>query len=104
MRSILLKFIVLGAVVALFAAQAPVIFESKARIITSGRDPVIAVRASGALSLMKVANGDAWLQTSFDGGDSFEPSVRINDVAGEVSSHAESSPQLHVRSMHEFYC
>jgi hypothetical protein len=104
MRPIFLKFIVLGAVVALFAAQPPVIFESKARIVTSGRDPMIAVRASGALSLMKVEKGDVWLQTTFDGGDSFEPPVRINDVAGEVSSHAESSPQLYVRTMHEFYC
>ncbi len=104
MRSIFLKFVVLGAVVALFAAQAPIAFESKARIVASGRDPMIAVRASGALSLMKVENSDVWLQTSFDGGDGFEPSVRINDVAGEVSSHAESSPQLYVRTMHEFYC
>ena len=54
---------VLGAVVTLFAAQAPVVFESKARIVTSGRDPMIAVRASGALSLLKVENGDVRLQT-----------------------------------------
>jgi hypothetical protein len=104
MRSRFLKFAFSGAAVLLFAAQAPITFEPKPRIVTSGRDPVIAVRASGALSLMKVDNGNLWLETSFDSGDSFEAPVRINDVASEVTSHAESSPQLYVRTMHEFYC
>lgn len=64
---------------------------------------MLAVRASGALSLLKVDKGDLWLQTSFDSGDSFEAGVRVNDVEGEVRSHAESSPQLQVRTMSEFY-
>ncbi len=64
---------------------------------------MLSIRASGAVSLMKVDKGDLWVQTSFDGGDSFEPGVRVNDVPGEVSSHAESSPQMQVRTRSEFY-
>jgi rhodanese-related sulfurtransferase len=52
---------------------------------------------------MKVLKGDLWVQTSFDGGDSFEPAVRVNDVQGEVSSHGESSPQMQIRTRSEFY-
>ncbi|HET8548926.1 MAG TPA: sialidase family protein [Bryobacteraceae bacterium] len=92
------------AVVALCALQSSVQFESKPRIVSKGRDPVLSVRASGALSLMKVDNGDLWVETSFDGGDSFEEAIRVNDVPGEVSSHGESSPQMQVRSRGEFYC
>jgi hypothetical protein len=79
------------------------IFEPEPRVIAAGRDPVMAVRASGAISLLKVEERDLWLSTSFDGGDSFEQRVRVNDVAGEVSSHLESSPRLCVRSRGEFY-
>ena len=64
---------------------------------------MLAVRASGALSLLKVENKDLWLQTSFDAGDSFEERIRVNDVPGEVSSHHESSPQMVVRTRSEFY-
>ncbi len=78
-------------------------FEAKPRVITAGRDPMISVRASGAVSLMKVDKGNLYLQTSFDGGDSFEEPVRVNDIAGEVSSHHESSPQMQVRTRSEFY-
>jgi hypothetical protein len=78
-------------------------FESKPRVITVGRDPMISVRSSGAVSLLKVEKGNLLLQTSFDGGDSFEEPVRVNDVAGEVSSHHESSPQMQVRTRSEFY-
>jgi hypothetical protein len=85
------------------ATQPSVQFEPRPRIVTEGRDPVISVRASGALSLMKVLKGDLWVQTSFDGGDSFEPAVRVNDVPGEVSSHGESSPQMQIRTRSEFY-
>jgi hypothetical protein len=53
---------------------------------------------------MKVDKGDLWVQTSFDGADSFEHGVRVNDIQGEVSSHAESSPQMQVRTRSEFYC
>jgi hypothetical protein len=95
---------VAAAAVALWASSSPGIFESKPRIVAQGRDPMLAVRASGAISLMKVEKGDLWVQTSFDGGDSFEPGVRVNDAAGEVSSHGESSPQMQVRTRSEFYC
>jgi hypothetical protein len=89
---------------ALCAIQSTVQFETKPRIVGKGRDPMVSVRASGALSLMKVQKGDLWVETSHDGGDSFEEPVRVNDVPGEVSSHGESSPQMQVRSRGEFYC
>lgn len=91
------------AVAALFAAVVPRTFEPKPRIVTEGRDPMISVRASGALSLMSVNKGDIWVHTSHDGGDSFEHPVRVNDTIGEVSSHGESSPQMQVRTRSEFY-
>jgi hypothetical protein len=79
------------------------VFEPEPRVISPGRDPVVSVRASGALSLLKVEGKDLWLETSFDGGDSFEQRVRVNDVSGEVSSHSESSPRMVVRTRSEFY-
>ncbi len=88
----------------LWAASSPGIFESRPRVVAEGRDPMLSVRASGALSLMKFDKGDLWVQTSFNGGDTFEPGVRVNDVPGEVSSHGESSPQMQVRTRGEFYC
>lgn len=90
--------------IGLWAASGSRMFESRPRVVAEGRDPMLAVRASGAISLMKVDKGDLWVQTSHDGGDSFEPGVRVNDTAGEVSSHGESSPQLQVRTRGEFYC
>jgi hypothetical protein len=78
-------------------------FEPQPTVIGKGRDPQLAVRASGELFLLRVEGQDLWLETSNDGGDSFGEKVRVND-AGEVSSHAESTPQMIVRSMHEFYC
>jgi hypothetical protein len=92
--------IVAGAT--LSAAQAR--FESTPRAVATGRDPSLAVRASGAVSMLAVEKGDLWLLTSFDGGDSFEQRVRVNDVAGEVASHGENSPRLHMRSRSEVYC
>lgn len=86
------------------AAAQTVQFEPHPRLVADGRDPIVSVRASGAISLLKVDKGDLWVQTSFDGGDSFEQGVRVNDVAGEVSSHAESSPQMQIRTRSEFYC
>lgn len=103
MRRAISICIVVGAV-GLWAASSTGIFESAPRIVAQGRDPMLAVRASGAVSLMKVDKGDLWVQTSFDGGDSFEPGVRVNDRPGEVSSHGESSPQMQVRTRSEFYC
>jgi hypothetical protein len=85
------------------AEEAPVVFEPAPRRIVSGRDPQIAVRASGELFLVKAEGGNLWLHISHDGGDSFEEGVRVNDVEGEVSSQAEASPLLVVRGMHEFY-
>jgi hypothetical protein len=93
----------LALAIGVWAAGPSGIFEAKPRVVAEGRDPMLAVRASGAISLMKVDKGNLWLHTSFDGGDSFEPPVRINDIEGEVSSHGESSPQMQVRTRSEFY-
>lgn len=86
-----------------FARAEKFSFEPKPSVIEKGRDPQLAVRASGELFLLRVEGPDLWLENSNDGGDSFGERVRVND-AGEVSSHAESTPQMVVRSMHEFYC
>ncbi len=77
-------------------------FEPAPRVLEKGRDPQLAVRESGDLFLLRVDGGNLWLQTSSDGGDSFGPGVRVNE--DDVSAHAESTPQMVVRSMHEFYC
>jgi hypothetical protein len=87
----------------LLAADASVVFEPEPRRVVSGRDPQIAVRASGELFLLKVEDGNLWLHASFDGGDSFEAPIRVNGDETPVSSHAESQPQLRVRGMREFY-
>jgi hypothetical protein len=102
-RAFLFSAVVLTAI-GLWAAGSPGIFFSRPRVVAEGRDPMLAVRASGAISLMKVDKGNLWVQTSFDGGDSFEPGVRVNDTPSEVSSHGESSPQMQVRTRSEFYC
>ena len=95
---------IISVMMALAAIPRPgAVFEPQPRAISAGRDPVVAVRASGALSLLKVEGKDLWLETSLDGGDSFEERVRINDIAGEVSSHSESSPRMVVRTRSEFY-
>lgn len=104
MKRMLLSSVVAATAIGLWAGSSSGIFESRPRTVAEGRDAMLAVRASGALSLMKVDKGDLWVQTSFDGGDSFEPGVRVNDTPGEVSSHAESSPQMQVRTRSEFYC
>lgn len=79
-------------------------FEPKPRPVAPGRDPMLHVRASGAISLATVDAGNLYIRTSHDGGDSFEEPVRVNDVEGDVSSHGESSPQMQVRTRSEFYC
>lgn len=91
------------AAAASLAANSLRTFEPKPRQIATGRDPILSVRASGALSLLKVEGSNLVLQTSFDGGDSFEKPVRVNDVENEVASHHESSPQMQVRTRSEFY-
>ncbi len=85
------------------AATGPVSFEPKPRAVATGAHPQIAVRASGALSLLKVSKGDLWYLTSHDGGDTFESSVRVNATPGEVTAHQENSPQLQLRSRSELY-
>ena len=97
------SWILLAAPLALLAQNASVVFEPNARRVVSGRDPQIAVRASGELFLTKAEGGNLWLHTSHDRGDSFDGGVRVNDVEGEVSSQGEASPLLSLRSMHEFY-
>ena len=77
-------------------------FEPKGRVVTSGSDPQLGVRASGEVFLLKLKDRDIWLQTSGDGGDSFESAVKVND-ADEVAAHAENTPQMIVRTMREFY-
>lgn len=104
MKKALLTSAVVMMAIGLWAASPSRMFESRPRLVAEGRDPMLAVRASGAISLMKVDKGDLWVQTSLDGGDSFEPGVRVNDMPGEVSSHGESSPQMQVRTRSEFYC
>ena len=105
MFSIRVVIVYLAAAVlfAPFAGAEKFDFEPHSRAVAKGGDPQLAVRASGELFLLRVEGPDLWLETSSDGGDSFDEKVRVND-AGEVSSHAESTPQMIVRSMHEFYC
>ena len=94
---------VLCLAAAALTAQTYVSFEPKPRTVVEGRDPELAVRASGAISLLKVDKGNLWMQPSFDGMDSFEPGVRVNDIEGEVVSHGENSPILNMRSRSEIY-
>jgi hypothetical protein len=77
-------------------------FEPKAHLLEKGSDPQIAVRASGEVFLLTLRGKDLWLQTSSDNGDSFDSGVQVND-GGSVMSHSENTPQMVVRSMHEFY-
>jgi hypothetical protein len=97
-----MKVLVLAAALAAVTPQS-VVFEPKPRLVSPGREPVIAVRASGALSLLEVEGKDLYLKTSFDAGDTFETKVRVNDVVGEVAAHHESSPRMAIRSRSEFY-
>ena len=77
-------------------------FEPVGRVVAKGSYPQLGVRASGDLFLLRVKDRNLWLQTSSDGGDSFDEGVRVND-GGEVASHAENTPLMVVRSMREFY-
>jgi hypothetical protein len=77
-------------------------FELQGRVVAKGSDPQLGVRASGELFLLLLKDGNIWLQTSADGGDSFEGGVRVND-GGEIASHSENTPQMVVRTMREFY-
>jgi hypothetical protein len=95
------------ALVWLFAgaalSPAQVTFEQAPRPVARGRDPSLAVRASGAVSLLVAEGGDLWLLTSFDGGDSFDERVRVNDIPGEVASQGENSPRLHMHGHGQVY-
>jgi len=77
-------------------------FEPTGRVLVKGSYPQLGVRASGDLFLLRLKDRNLWLQTSSDGGDSFDEGVRVND-GGEVDSHAENTPLMIVRSMREFY-
>lgn len=77
-------------------------FEAQGRVVTKGSDPQLGVRASGEIFLLSLKERNIWLQTSGDGGDSFDDAVRVNDVDG-VASHSENTPQMMVRTMREFY-
>lgn len=90
--------------VALFAAPpGPVQFESKPRAVSLGSYPQFGMRVSGAISLLKVEDGDVWYLTSSDGGDSFPERVRVNQVRHEVQAHSENNPILVERRMSELY-
>ena len=80
------KFIIPAvSLAALFAgAPAPVRFEARPRVVAKGSYPQIAVRASGTISLLRVEGGDLWYFASNDGGDSFEPAVRVNSAPGDL--------------------
>jgi hypothetical protein len=77
-------------------------FEPTGRVLVKGSYPQLGVRASGDLFLLRAKDRNLWLQTSSDGGDSFDEGIRVND-GGEVASHAENTPLMVVRSMREFY-
>src|SRR5262245_21829347 len=77
-------------------------FEPTGRVLVKGSYPQLGVRASGDLFLLRLKDRNLWLQTSSDGGDSFDEGLRVND-GGEVASHAENTPHMIVRSMREFY-
>jgi hypothetical protein len=77
-------------------------FEPAGRVLVKGSYPQLGVRASGDLFLLRLKERNLWLQTSSDGGDSFDEGLRVND-GGEVASHAENTPLMVVRSMREFY-
>jgi hypothetical protein len=77
-------------------------FEPTGRVLGKGSYPQLGVRASGDLFLLRIKDRNLWLQTSSDGGDSFDEGLRVND-GGEVASHAENTPLMVVRSMREFY-
>src|SRR5262245_18712599 len=77
-------------------------FESTGRVLEKGSYPQLGVRASGDLFLLRLKDRNLWLQTSSDGGDSFDEGLRVND-GGEVASHAENTPMMVVRSTRGFY-
>jgi hypothetical protein len=77
-------------------------FEPTGRVLEKGSYPQLGVRASGDLFLLRLKDRNLWLQTSSDGGDSFDEGLRVND-GGDVVSHAENTPMMVVRSMREFY-
>jgi hypothetical protein len=78
------------------------VFEPAGRVLVKGSYPQLGVRASGDLFLLRLKDRNLWLQTSTDGGDSFDEGLRVND-GEEVASHPENTPLLAVRSMREFY-
>lgn len=93
----------LAGLALLAASSGPVHFEPKPRTVSCGSYPQLGVRVTGAVSLLKVQDGDVWYITSSDGGDSFPDRVRVNVVHNEVMAHGENNPILVLRSMRELY-
>ncbi len=74
-------------------------FEREARAVFNGRSPKFLARRTHGLQMLSVrpaAGGgqDVFFQASTDVGDTFEESMRVNDIAGEVSDHGENSPVM----------
>lgn len=82
-----LMWLVIAVVLSLFVASSFVdasgiekfSFEPTPHAVGKGRDPQVAVRASGDLFLLRVDGQNLWLQTSNDGEDSFDEGVRVNN-------------------------
>jgi hypothetical protein len=88
-----------SAVAALLLTKSPppVAFETPARVVSTGTDPIVDVQPAGVVDLLKIENGNLLFARSTNGADSFEPGVRVNDIEGEVVSHPEATPRLSVR-------
>src|SRR5689334_7965222 len=89
-----------GSAVAAFLltkSPSPVAFETPARIVTTGTDPIVDVQPAGVVDLLKIENGNLLFARSTSGADTFDPPVRVNDVEGEVVVHPEATPRLSVK-------
>jgi hypothetical protein len=105
MRLLETSLVAVGVVALLAAATRPVhrpaiTFEKEPRLLFPGRSPKFVVKGAQGLQLLSVRpaeNGpgqDLFFQASSDGGDEFDPPLRVNNVSGEVSDHGENSPHL----------
>jgi len=94
--AILLFIVFLPTALRRSSARQPIVFELAPRRIANGTDPSLAVRDTGDIYLLKVEKGNLSYEISRDGGDSFGNAVRVNDVDGEVASHAEATPRMYL--------
>lgn len=83
-------------------AESVIRLEPTPRRVANGSDPNLAIRDTGDIYLMKFESGNLWYEVSADGGDTFGHGVRVNDVDGEVVSHAEATPRLNLRGGRPF--